>query len=280
MIFVSAKYKSIGEIADGKAQELNEWSKGIKIWRVMMIDEKKFSEMMSLEGKKKDSQAQEKFNQWYNSLNDTEKAEFEKYKKKQVKMGCGIFLAIVLLLVIYAEFFYEPQEPPKPAVTQTQQQGETKVVEPAKQALTGEEADKAEITEIAKKLTTYAEYRDITVTKIVDGDRYNIVLFLNGKDGFTTNLIYDSYKFACSDAFKGLYTSSMGAKINDVKISIYTGMVNSQTGAESEDVIYMLAMTRERANQMNWDNIGAVDIEKAATEKFMHPALKKELQKK
>lgn len=245
-----------------------------------MIDDKKLNEMMQLEGKKKDPQAQEKFNEWYSSLNDDEKAEFEAYKKKQLKLGCGIVLVIVLLLGIYGVFFYEPKEPPKPAATQTQQQAETKAAEPAKPALTGEEADKAEITEIAKKVTTHADYRDITITKIVDADRYNIVLFFNGKDNLTTNMVYKGYKFACSDAFKGLYTSPMGAKINDVKISIYTGMVNSQTGAESEAVIYMLAMTRERANQMHWDNIGAVDIEQAATERFIHPALKKELQKK
>jgi len=55
-----------------------------------MIDDKKLNEMMQLEGKKKDPQAQEKFNEWYSSLNDAEKAEFEAYKKKQLKLGWAL----------------------------------------------------------------------------------------------------------------------------------------------------------------------------------------------
>ena len=240
-----------------------------------MADTKKFDEMIKLEGKTKDAQAQETFKAWYDSLSDAERAEFEAYKKKQMKLGCGIVLAIVLALGVYGMFFYEPQQPPKPAPTKQVEQQET-----AKPALTGEEADKAEIASIAKNSVKSADYKDITITKIVDADRYNVVLLLKGQDNLTTNMIYTGYKMSCEEGFKGLYTSSMGQKINDVKISISTEMVNTQTGAKSEAVIYMLAMTRERANQMHWENIASVDIEKAATEKYMHPALKRDLQKK
>lgn len=143
----------------------------------------------------------------------------------------------------------------------------------------GEEAEKAEIVNIIKNSTKNADFRDATITKIYNADRYNLVVFLNGHDNLTTNMVYSGYKFAVRDILKGLYTSRMGNKINDVKISIYTKMINQQTGAKSEDVIYMLAMTRERANQMHWENIEQIDIENAATERFMHPALQRELNK-
>ncbi|MBQ6976954.1 MAG: hypothetical protein IJQ16_10460 [Selenomonadaceae bacterium] len=143
----------------------------------------------------------------------------------------------------------------------------------------GEEAEKAEIVNIIKNSTKNANFRDATITKIYNADRYNLVVFLNGHDNLTTNMVYSGYKFAVRDILKGLYTSRMGNKINDVKISIYTKMINQQTGAKSEDVIYMLAMTRERANQMHWENIEQIDIENAATERFMHPALQRELNK-
>lgn len=106
---------------------------------------------------------------------------------------------------------------------------------------------------------------------------YSIVVYFNGKDNFTSNLIYTGYQICCKEVFKGLYTSSMGAKIKDVKINIYTKIINTATGKEIDTVVYMLSMTKENANKMNWQNIDVVDIEKAATEKFIHPALQKEL---
>ena len=197
------------------------------------------------------------------------------------KIICGVFALWFVYILVQPN---NKQQPPTNQTAQTQQieqkTEQQKQEAPAKPVLTGEEADKANITEIAKNSVKSADYRDITITKIVDADRYNVVLFLNGHDNLTTNMVYTGYKMSCEEGFKGLYTSSMGGKINDVKISIYTGMVNTQTGAKSEDVIYMLAMTRARANQMHWENIASVDIEKAATEHYMHPALRRDLQSK
>lgn len=144
----------------------------------------------------------------------------------------------------------------------------------------GEEAEKAEILQIIKNSTNNADFRDVTITKIYDADRYNLVVFLNGHDNLTTKMVYSGYKFAVRDILKGLYTSRMGNKINDVKVSIYSKMINNQTGENFEAVIYMLAMTRERANQMHWENIEQIDIENAATERFMHPALQNALNEK
>lgn len=244
-----------------------------------MVDNDKFSEMLKLKGKVKDAEAQKKFNEWYNSLDDSEKKAFDKYDKKWTRIG-NVIIAIVILALVGSCFgggSKGKEEKPQEAQTQQQEQQQDVQTEPA---LTGEEADKAEITKIVQNSVKSADYRDITITKIADTEKYNVVLFLNGKDNLTTNMIYTGYKNSCKEGFKGLYTSSMGEKINDVKISIYNRMVNTQTGGESEDIIYMLAMTRARANQMHWENIDSVDIEKAATEKFMHPALRKDLKSK
>ncbi|WP_288312848.1 hypothetical protein [uncultured Selenomonas sp.] len=244
-----------------------------------MVDNDKFSEMLKLKGKVKDAEAQKKFNEWYNSLDDSEKKAFDKYDKKWTRIGIVIIAMVILALVgsCFGGGSKGKEEKPQEAQTQQQEQQQDVQTEPA---LTGEEADKAEITKIVQNSVKSADYRDITITKIADTEKYNVVLFLNGKDNLTTNMIYTGYKNSCKEGFKGLYTSSMGEKINDVKISIYTRMVNTQTGEESEDIIYMLAMTRARANQMHWENIDSVDIEKAATEKFMHPALRKDLKSK
>lgn len=244
------------------------------------MSNEKFSEMLKLKGKTKDAQAQKQFNEWYNALDESEKKAFDKYDKKWTRIS--ICIIVVILLALVGSCFgggKEKTQLTKQETAQTQPATTKKDVE-QQSKLTGEEAEKAEITEIVKKSTSHADFRDITITKIVDADRYNLVVFLNGSDNLTTNMIYTGYKFSCRDIFKGLYTSSMGPKINDVKISIYTSMVNTQTGAKSDSIIYMLAMTRERANQMHWENIESVDIEKAATEKFIHPALKRELSKK
>lgn len=56
-------------------------------------------------------------------------------------------------------------------------------------------------------------------------------------------------------------------------------MIDGKTGRKFEAVSYMLAMNRERANQMHWENMNAIDIENAATEIFIHPALQNDLNK-
>lgn len=241
----------------------------------MSFFNKQYDEMMRLKRKTKDSNAQAEFNQWYNSLDDNEKNQFNKYNKKMSNLGLAIIAIILLFVVGSCMKDNKKQESVQIQTTETKNEQTTQ-----KPLLSGEAADKAEITDIVKKSASHADFRDITITKVVDSDRYNLVVFLNGRDNLTTNLIYSSYKFSCRDIFKGLYTSSMGPKINDVKISIYTGMVNTQTGAKSDSIIYMLAMTRVRAKQMHWNNIESVDIEQAATERFIHPALRRELNKK
>lgn len=245
-----------------------------------IVSSEKYSEMLKLKGNKKDTQAQERFAEWYNSLEESEQKAFDKYEKKWTRISICIIAVIILALI--GSCFGGGKNKTQSSKQETAQTQSVATKQEATQQpkLTGEDADKAQITEIAKKSTSHADFRDITITKVVDADKYNLVVFLNGKDNLTTNMIYTGYKFSCRDIFKGLYTSSMGSKINDVKISIYISMVNTQTGAKSDNVIYMLAMTRERANQMHWDNIESVDIEQAATERFIHPALRRELSKK
>ena len=112
---------------------------------------KKFDEMIKLEGKTKDAQAQETFKAWHDSLSDAERAEFEAYKKKQMKLGCGIVLAIVLALGVYGMFFYEPQQPPKPAPTKQVEQKAEQPQQEAQKPSTPEEKIKDKVKEYVKQ---------------------------------------------------------------------------------------------------------------------------------
>lgn len=57
-----------------------------------------FNEMLKLKGKVNDPKAQKKFYDWYNSLNEDEKRDFDKYNKKWTRISIGIIILLFLLL--------------------------------------------------------------------------------------------------------------------------------------------------------------------------------------
>lgn len=121
-----------------------------------------------------------------------------------------------------------------------------------------------------------SKYRNVSVIANVNGG-FNVLLDINGSNNLTANMTYKGYQMAIKNIWEGIYTSDIGNQIQDFKINVYVPMVNTSTGAESEDVIYSLTMNRARANQMHWDNIDSVEAENAAVDKFKHPALIKSL---
>ncbi len=117
---------------------------------------------MKLEGKTKDAQAQETFKAWHDSLSDSEKAEFAAYKKKQMKLGCGIVLAFVLALGVYGVFFWEPQQPPQPAQTQQVEQKTEQPKQETQKTATPEDKIKDKVKQYVKDYNG-TDINDITV---------------------------------------------------------------------------------------------------------------------
>ena len=64
-----------------------------------MSSRDRFSEMIKLKGKIKDPEAQQKFNEWYNSLDDSEKKAFDKYDKKWTRITL-VFFAVIFLAIL------------------------------------------------------------------------------------------------------------------------------------------------------------------------------------
>ena len=145
--------------------------------------------------------------------------------------------------------------------------------------LVGEDAEKAEITNIVKKLVGSDDFRSMTITKVQDLDKYDLNIFLNWGDVYSAEWTYKSSKLDVKDILKNVYTSDIGYKINDIQVSFYAKMIKSQTGEEYEKIIYALSMTRQHADQMHWKNIEQIDIENAVTSKYIDPILLRELNK-
>ena len=63
------------------------------------MSSEKYSEMFKLKGNKKDTQAQERFAEWYNSLEESEQKAFDKYEKKWTRISICIIAVIIWLFI-------------------------------------------------------------------------------------------------------------------------------------------------------------------------------------
>ena len=190
-------------------------------------------------------------------------------EKKTRKSVMGVFMSIFVATIILGMFTTEPSNKNQDKNAEQQLSQDEK----------REDREITDIEKIAKKATSNADFKDVKIIKIENGEMYNVDLLLTGEESLTTKMTYRKYKNSCKDVFQALYTSKFGTKINEVKVSIYAEFVNKQTGEESEKVAYSLTMDRERAAKMHWDNIGEVDIEMATKNVYLHPAIKKEVKK-
>ena len=86
----------------------------------------RFSEMLRLR-EKRNPEAQAKFNEWYNSLTESEKEDFAKYDKKWTRITIAVF-GLIFVALVSSCFGSDDKkkEEPKPQVAQTQQVKETK----------------------------------------------------------------------------------------------------------------------------------------------------------
>lgn len=87
----------------------------------MTTNKDRFSEMMKLKAKTKDPYAQEKFNEWYNSLEESEKLAFDKYNKKWTIICIGVIAFIFLALIGSCFGGGDKKKDANPQATQTQQ---------------------------------------------------------------------------------------------------------------------------------------------------------------
>ena len=134
-----------------------------------MSQKDRFSEMLKLKGKTNDTEAQQKFNEWYNSLDNSEKQAFDKYDKKWTRITIAVFgLIFVVLVSSCFGSSDKKKEEPKTQTTQTQQveqKTEQKQAEPKKEApktITPEEKIKDKVKQYVKDYSE-TDINDITV---------------------------------------------------------------------------------------------------------------------
>lgn len=85
-------------------------------------------------------------------------------------------------------------------------------------------------------------------------------------DGLTKHGMDDDAR----DVFEGVYRTA-GASPHAVVVQHFFKLVNPATGRESEGVVARYRITREQADQIDWDNATAVEWDLYRT--FLHPDL-------
>ena len=95
---------------------------------------------------------------------------------------------------------------------------------------------------------------------------------LNASYGLYKDNTISSYNKVAAHVFKEIYSSDL--PVSNCSISFNVPLLNSQTGDEHIEMAYGIAMSREKASLINWNNIDDIDITQSANHPYMHPSLR------
>ena len=108
-------------------------------------------------------------------------------EKKTRKSVMGVFMSIFVATIILGMFTTEPSNKNQDKNAEQQLSQDEK----------REDREITDIEKIAKKATSNADFKDVKIIKIENGEMYNVDLLLTGEESLTTKMTYRKYKNSC-----------------------------------------------------------------------------------
>lgn len=186
------------------------------------------------------------------------------------------FVIIIIVLVIINGAIRGPQSKtanaPEPA--KTAQPSESPPAQKTTE-VTLEDKVKGAITEAVNEKTNMDKVRlvkleinDHAGTK-KESDKIALIT-LNADENLSSNLTKGGILMDSSDLFKSLFENS---EIEEVVLFWQLTLVDTY-GNEKDDTVLKVALTKEIAGKINWDNFDRNNYSKVASDYWEHPALK------
>ncbi|WP_302177275.1 hypothetical protein [Megamonas funiformis] len=128
-------------------------------------------------------------------------------------------------------------------------------------------------TELENYGGTLVTFRDIQVLDSGVDDKKLIVVNCNGTILDNKLNTIKEYNIAIAHIVKAIYTSEI--PIKNCTIAIWSDVVNTKTGEESNINSYTLVIPPQNTEKIKWENIDSIDITKNATNIEVHSVLRK-----